>query len=38
MSLTLILNKGDQDTNATAITWSHDSAANSVKWVAAIPI
>jgi hypothetical protein len=31
-SLTLILNKGDQDANATQVTWSSNGAANQIKW------
>ena len=31
-SLTLILNKGNQDTNATQVTWSANGAANQIKW------
>jgi len=31
-SLTLILNKGAQDANATQVTWSANGAANQIKW------
>ena len=31
-SLTLILNKGQQDAAATQITWSANGAANQIKW------
>ena len=31
-SLTLILNKGNQDANATQVTWSSNGAANQIKW------
>ena len=31
-SLTLILNKGAQDANATQVTWSSNGSANQIKW------